>query len=110
MKYLESQQQFEHFIGRSQEVSDEPVPDLIVIWFSAPWCVPCRRIDPEVLESKFPAVWLKCDIDKNDYTAGYCGISSIPSFLVIHKRKIIGKKSSSNMNDIIDWLESLLLK
>ena len=110
MKPLESQQQFEHFIGRSQEPSTEPVPDFIAIWFSAPWCAPCRRIDSEILESRFPAAWFKCDIDKNDYTAGYCGIRSIPSFLVIHKKKIIGTKTSSNMNDIIDWLESLLLK
>jgi thiol-disulfide isomerase/thioredoxin len=110
MKYLESQQQFEQFIGRSQEPSDEPIPDLIAIWFSAPWCAPCRRINTELLESRFPAVWLKCDIDRNDYTAGYCGIRSIPSFLVIYKKKIVGIKTSSNTNEVIEWLESLLLK
>jgi len=108
MKYLENHTQFEQLIGRAP--CDFELPELVVIWFSAEWCGPCRKINYELLESRFPASWLKCDIDKNDYTAGYCGLRSIPSFIVIYKKKILGTKSSSNTQEILSWLESLLLK
>ena len=110
MKYLENQEQFEQLIGRAP--SDYPLPDLVVIWFSAQWCGPCKSINLEFLESSFrkgSVTWLKCDIDKNDYTAGYCGIRSIPSFLVIYKQKILGTKSTSNNQEVLAWLESLPL-
>jgi thioredoxin-like negative regulator of GroEL len=48
--------------------------------------------------------WLKCDIDQNDYTAGYCGIRSIPTFLIINNKKVVEKFSSNNTQKVIDWL------
>jgi len=108
MKYLENQEQFEQLIGRTP--CDFELPDLVVVWFSAQWCGPCRKINHELLISRFPATWLKCDIDKNTYTAGYCGIRSVPTFLVIYKTKILGIKSSSDNQEILSWLESLLIQ
>ena len=108
MKLLENHEQFEQLIGRAPCEYD--FPDLVVIWFSAQWCGPCKKIDVELLENRFSATWLKCDIDRNDYTAGYCGLRSIPSFLVVYKKKILGTKSSSNTQEILAWLESLPLK
>jgi beta-lactam-binding protein with PASTA domain len=32
--------------------------------------------------------WLKCDVDQNNYTPGYCGIRSIPSFIVVANGKV----------------------
>lgn len=108
MKYLENHEHFEQLIGKAS--CDYALPDLVVIWFSAQWCGPCKKVNVELLESSFPATWLKCDIDRNDYTAGYCGLRSIPSFLVVYKKKILGSKSSSNTQEILAWLQSLLLK
>ena len=110
MKYLETQEQFEQLIGKLP--SDIPLPDLTVIWFSAEWCGPCKKIQINRLISEFQANtnWLKCDIDKNDYTAGYCGIRSIPTFMVIYDTKIIGTKSSSDTNEILQWLNSIVIK
>lgn len=105
MKYLETQEQFETLIGRIH--SDEPLPTLTVIWFSAEWCGPCKRIQINKLISEFPANWLKCDVDRNEYTAGFCGIRSIPTFMVIYNTKIIGTKGSSNTEEILQWLNSL---
>jgi len=107
MKPLLTQIEFEEYIGRQEFVGT--LPDLTVIWFSASWCGPCKRIDGMLLETLFPANWLKCDIDENDYTAGYCGIRSIPAFLVVYKKKIIGIKQSSSTQEVLQWLQSLTL-
>ena len=107
MKYLETQEQFEELIGKKQ--LNTLLPDITIIWFTAEWCGPCKRIDIQMLETKFPVNWLKCDIDKNDYTAGYCGIKTIPSFMVIYKTKIVEIKSSSVTSDILQWLENIHL-
>ena len=106
MKYLLSQDEFEVLIGR--QPSSEPLPDLTIIWFTATWCGPCKRINIDYLQD-FPANWLKCDIDQNDYTAGFCGIRSVPSFLAVYKKKVIGTKSSSSTVEIWDWLQNLVL-
>jgi thiol-disulfide isomerase/thioredoxin len=107
MKALLTQDDFEQYLGIKE--FDGFLPDLTVILFSASWCGPCRKIDTVMLETQFVANWLKCDIDQNDYTAGYCGIRSIPSFLVIYKKKIIDIKQSSNTLEILQWLQSLKL-
>jgi thioredoxin-like negative regulator of GroEL len=106
MKYLLEHEDFEKLIGRKQ--SDEPLPDLTIIWFSAEWCGPCKKIQINDLMNKFHANWLKCDIDRNDYTAGYCGIRSIPTFLVIYKTKILGFKTSADNNEINNWLVDII--
>ena len=107
MKYLETQMQFEELIGRVP--TDSPLPDLTVIWFSAEWCGPCKKINYTFLTENFKANWLKCDIDQNDYTAGYCNIRSIPTFLVVHKKKIIDVKAASDTNTVLVWLQNLSL-
>lgn len=106
MNYL-SHDEFEGLIGR--QPATFALPDLTVIWFTANWCGPCKRIDIEYLRKSFPASWRKCDIDQNDYTAGFCGIRSVPSFLVVYKKKVVGTKSSSNTAEILDWLQKLVL-
>jgi thioredoxin 1 len=110
MKYLETQEQFEVLIGKSP--SDVPLPKLTVIWFSAEWCGPCKKIQIDEIMREFQkdANWLKCDIDRNDYTAGYCGIRSIPTFMIIYDTMILGTKSSSNTNEILQWLNSFVRK
>jgi hypothetical protein len=107
MKYLETQEQFEELIGKRD--SALVLPDITIIWFTAEWCGPCKKIDMQMLENKFLVNWLKCDIDRNDYTAGYCGIKTIPSFMVIYKKKIVEVKSSSVTNEILQWLENIVL-
>ena len=42
MNYLETQEEFEQLIGKLP--SSIPLAPLTVIWFSAEWCGPCKRI------------------------------------------------------------------
>jgi len=109
MKYLETQEQFEELIGRSSS-NDLELPPITIIWFSAEWCGPCKRIGISQLISEFDVNWLKCDVDMNNYTAGYCGIRSVPTFMVIKNKKILGSKGSSSTLEISEWLRSLIPK
>lgn len=106
MEQLESQEYFEALVGLKEW--EKPLPGFVVIWFTASWCGPCKRVKTDVLLSAFKDVtWLKCDIDKNDYTPGYCGIRAIPAFLVVKDKKVVGTLQSSDTDKIVAWVQGL---
>jgi thioredoxin 1 len=58
----------------------------VVVDFGAPWCPPCRAMEPvfEELAGRFEGSvsFLKMNIDDNPATAQRYGIKSIPTFLI----------------------------
>jgi thioredoxin 1 len=101
---LQTQEQFEILIGRVP--SKDPVPPYCVVYFTAKWCGACKRLDmPLVMAAADKALWLKCDIDDNDYTAGFCSIRSIPTFLVIKDQKVVGTLGDSRTEKVVEWLK-----
>ena len=103
------QSNFEKMIGRAPLDDGDSIPRFIVVYFTATWCGPCRSVRPAELEAALTMVtWLKCDIEKNDYTAGYCGVRSIPTFLVIKDMKIMGKFSSTDTEAILGQVQGLI--
>lgn len=104
MTLLQTQEEFEILLGKAP--SEKPIPPFVIIYFTAAWCKACKRLDLVAIQSIVPkATWIKCDIDKNDYTAGYCGIRSIPTFLVIQNKKIMSQLSDSRTEKVLDWLK-----
>ena len=79
-----------------------------IIYFTAPWCGACRRLNLELLRSQTSSstnvVWYKCDIDENDYTASYCQIRQIPTFLCIKNKKVVSQITSSVNETVAEWL------
>lgn len=59
----------------------------VVVDFGAPWCPPCRAMEPvfEELAGRFEgaARFLKVNIDENPLTAQRYGIKGIPTFLIL---------------------------
>ena len=109
MRYLMKQEHFEKMIGRAPLEDGESIPKLIVVYFTATWCGPCRSVRVAELESGLPMVtWLKCDIDQNDYTAGYCGVRSIPTLLVIENMKIKGMFSATDTESILGRVQEFI--
>jgi thioredoxin-like negative regulator of GroEL len=105
MKLLISQIEFEQLIGLQDPDPGTTLPEFSVIYFTAAWCSACRALDIPSLEASFPGInWLKCDVDVNSYTGGYCNIRSVPSFLIVHNKKIVDTLTSNNTKKVSDWV------
>jgi thioredoxin-like negative regulator of GroEL len=97
---LENQQQFEALLNPANKN-----PEAVVVYFTAPWCGACTRLDHELIQKSVPQVtWYKCDIDQNKYTLGYCGLQKIPSFAIIKNSKFLGKFTSSDTSTVIEMI------
>lgn len=112
MKLLESQEQLESLLRAWTAATvrgSAPQPETTCIYFTAPWCEACKALDLEVIRGiTQEAQWLKCDIDQNKYSAGYCGVRSIPAFLVIHRGKVAGSLKSNQTAKVAAWLQTVL--
>lgn len=111
MRGLESHEYLEQLLGRgpAKELGAGLLPAATVIYFTAKWCGACKRLDLAALEAAFPAVdWLKCDVDENQYSPGFCGVRSIPTFMLILRGKAIGPLTSSDTQKVAGWLHAQL--
>jgi thiol-disulfide isomerase/thioredoxin len=97
---LLTQEEFETL--RSSEL-EKPA----LIYFTAKWCGPCRAFDWGSIKDSLKGYSLFiCDVDDNNYTPGFCGVRSIPNFLVIKTdKKIKGPTQTSNSLKLLDWLK-----
>jgi len=94
----------------STAVEGKPADNAVVVYFTAPWCGACKRLDfDRILSHNTNVVWYKCDIDVNKYTLGYCGLSKIPSFAFIKDGKFLGKFTSSDTDMVIDMIDESFL-
>lgn len=112
MKLLESQEQLESLLrpwAAATVRGSAPQPETTCIYFTADWCGACKALDLEAIQAGTPPIqWLKCDIDKNKYSAGYCGVRAIPAFLVIHRGKVAGTLKSNQTAKVAAWLQTVL--
>lgn len=101
---LPSQEFFESLIVRNPE-KQTPKNKYIIIYFTAKWCKACSALNVKALESlRNDIVWYKCDIDKLDYTAIYCDVQSIPSFMAIVNGKCSDVISRFTEEQIHQWI------
>ena len=108
---LPSQEFFESLLVRPSNI-ESTVPQkatpLVIVYFTARWCGACKRLDIPTLMSVRPdAQWYKCDVDENQYTAGYCGVTTIPAFQAISYGKATALFSNSQTERVAQWLASL---
>jgi thioredoxin 1 len=109
MKYLMTQEEFEQLIGVQPVPEGTTVPPFSVIYFTATWCGACRRLNMPALEAALPEVnWLKCDVDQNNYTGGYCGVRSIPSFIIVKDKKVSEIFQSTSNDAVEKWIRANL--
>lgn len=107
MKYLMNQEEFEQLTGLQPLPAGTSLPAFTVIYFTATWCGACRRLDLPALEAALPDVnWLKCDVDQNNYTPGFCGVRSIPSFLIVKNKKVIASLQATTNDKVEEWVRS----
>jgi thioredoxin 1 len=102
---LQTQEQFEALL-KPLMPNGKPAAKAVIVYFTASWCGACKLLDLETLEQRYKdVVWYKCDVDQNKYTLGYCGLTKIPSFVLIKDGKFLGKFTSSNTGVVNDTIQ-----
>jgi len=75
-----------------------------IIYFTAPWCGPCRTFGPIVESSGLPVQ--KVNIDEDQNLAAQYGVRSVPTLLKVDQngqevgQRIIGVQSKEN---VLNW-------
>ena len=107
---LRSQSEFEGLL-RPRRATEEGISatyaPYVVVSFSAQWCGPCKRLDKASAVRQSPAVtWYSVDVDEVPEPLGYCGLQSIPSFVLIKDGTFADRISGvRGPEDILNWLE-----
>ena len=100
MKLLETQAEFESlWFGQSARW---------IVYFTASWCKACKKLDLDAIAAAAAAKDIeifKCDETVNDYTAGYCGVRSFPTFVMFEPQTTKGTLQSSDTQKVVEWIK-----
>tara|TARA_Y100000361_G_scaffold96265_1_gene86222 strand:+ start:2695 stop:2943 length:249 start_codon:yes stop_codon:yes gene_type:complete len=75
-----------------------------IIYFTAPWCGPCRTFGPIVESSGLPVH--KVNIDEDQELAARYGVRSVPTLLKVDQngqevgQRVVGVQSKEN---VLNW-------
>jgi thioredoxin-like negative regulator of GroEL len=104
MEDLITQEQFEELYN------DKSKDTKFIVYFTAAWCGPCKALDTHAIAAVAKARGIrifKCDCVTNEYTVGYCGVTSFPTFQYLMPRKPLSQVKSNQTQEVIAWINSL---
>mmetsp|Transcript_1236 Transcript_1236/g.1737 ORF Transcript_1236/g.1737 Transcript_1236/m.1737 type:complete len:136 (+) Transcript_1236:171-578(+) len=81
-----------------------------VVYFTAKWCGPCRRMGPifeEVSDATKNIEFAKVDVDENSEAANLIGIKSVPTFLFYFNGEEVSSFSGADVALLKERIEDL---
>ncbi|XAR53238.1 Monodehydroascorbate reductase (NADH) [Bertholletia excelsa] len=93
---------------RAHFESSKSTDKLMVIDFTASWCVPCRTMEPAINEfaAKYTDVqFIKIDVDQLMDVANEFGVQSMPTFLLIKKGRVLDKITGARKEELQKKIE-----
>lgn len=93
-----------------QEMLGEAGDKLVLVFFFATWCNPCRRIAPEFEtmagEEKFANVaFFSVDTNENVMTAEYYSVNALPTFILYRNGLKVERFSGADRQKLRDFLQ-----
>ena len=104
---LPTQEQFESLLKRNWV---EPGAAFVVVYFTAPWCGACKKLDLDALQAaRSDVIWYKVNVDENTYSLGYCGLNRIPGFVFLKEGDVVHQVNSSSNQVILDLMNQFFV-
>ena len=84
--------------------------ELILYYFSAPWCGPCKQLSPVIdeLSKEFKSIgFVKINTDDNPELAAENDIRSVPTLVMKQDGEIVGRLQGAQSKPALkSWLKS----
>ena len=86
--------------------------NLILFYFTASWCGPCKKISPvieelsEKLKEKVIFYKIQIDDESNEEICEKCQIKSVPTFILFKERNSLGIVNGTDINKILTLIKN----
>lgn len=96
----------------NEEFENNIKNNIVLCYFGAPWCGPCRMLSPlidEIREERKDILIIKLNVDESAEIAGKYAIRSIPTLITFKDGKevdrMVGSNGKADINDMLDSLK-----
>ena len=98
-------------IEELEKITKKYPSNLIIIDFSASWCMPCQTIKPvfaELSKKYENCIFLKVDVDEADELMDFFGPRSLPTFILMKNGKAFHKWSGADQDTLKRTIEKYM--